>query len=50
MIFCELSNVFFCFVLQCAGVEIDGGGGGVFKHTPPPHQVVGNPEAQQGVG
>ena len=35
MIFCELSNAVFRFVLRCAGAEIDGEGGGVFKHTPP---------------
>ena len=46
MIFRELSNAVFRFVLRCAGAEIDGG---VFKH-PPPQQVVENPEAQQGAG
>ena len=46
MIFRELSNVVFRFVLRCAGAEVDG----VFKHPPPPHQVVENPEAHQGVG
>ena len=45
MIFRELSNAVFRFVLRCAGAEIDGGG--VFKH---PHQVVENPEARQGAG
>ena len=45
MIFREFSNALLCFVLQCAGAEIDGGG--VFKH---PHQVVENPEAHQGAG
>ena len=30
MIFLELSNAVFRFVLRCAGAEIDGGG--VFKH------------------
>ena len=34
MIFRELSNAVFGFVLRCAGAEIDGGG--VFKHPPPP--------------
>ena len=48
MIFRELSNAVFRFVLRCAGAEIDGGG--VFKHPPPPQQVVENPEAQQGAG
>ena len=33
MIFRELSNAVFRFVLRCAGDEIDGG---VFKHPPPP--------------
>ena len=33
MIFRELSNAVFSFVLRCAGAEIDGGGG-VFKHPP----------------
>ena len=33
MIFRELSNAVFRFVLRCAGAEIDGGG--VFKHPPP---------------
>ena len=33
MIFRELSNAVFRFVLRCAGAEIDGG---VFKHPPPP--------------
>ena len=33
MIFRELSNAVFGFVLRCAGAEIDGG---VFKHPPPP--------------
>ena len=33
MIFRELSNAVFRFVLRCAGAEIDGGGG-VFKHPP----------------
>ena len=32
MIFRELSNAVFRFVLRCAGAEIDGG---VFKHPPP---------------
>ena len=32
MIFLELSNAVFRFVLRCAGAEIDGG---VFKHPPP---------------
>ena len=45
MIFRELSNAVFRFVLRCVGAEIDGG---VFKH--PPQQVVENPEAQQGAG
>ena len=31
MVFRELSNAVFRFVLRCAGVEIDGG---VFKHPP----------------
>ena len=48
MIFRELSNAVFRFVLRCAGAEIDGGG--VFKHPPPPQQVVENSEAQQGAG
>ena len=34
IIFRELSNAVFRFVLRCAGAEIDGGGGGV--QTPPP--------------
>ena len=46
MIFRELSNVVFRFVLRCAGAEIDGGGG----VQTPPHQVVENPEAHQGAG
>ena len=46
IIFRELSNTVFRFVLRCAGAEIDGGG--VFKH--PPQQVVENPKAQQGAG
>ena len=46
MIFCELSNAVFCFVLRCAGAEIYGG----CSNTPPPHQVVENPEAHQGAG
>ena len=46
MIFRELSNAVFRFVLRCAGADIDGG---VFKH-PSPQQVVENPEAQQGAG
>ena len=33
MIFRELSNAVFRFVLRCTGAEIDGGGG-VFKHPP----------------
>ena len=33
MIFRELSNAVFRFVLRCAGAEIEGG---VFKHPPPP--------------
>ena len=33
MIFRELSNAVFRFVIRCAGAEIDGG---VFKHPPPP--------------
>ena len=41
MIFRELSNAVFHFVLRCAGAEIDGG----WSNTPP--QVVENPEAQQ---
>ena len=44
MIFRELSNAVFRFVLRCAGAEIDGG----CSNTP--HQVVENPEAQQGAG
>ena len=32
MIFRELSNAVFCFVLRCAGAEIDGG----CSNTPPP--------------
>ena len=48
MIFRELSNAVFRFVIRCTGAEIDGGGG-VFKH-PPPQQVVENPEAHQGAG
>ena len=32
MIFRELSNAVFRFVLRCAGAEIEGG---VFKHPPP---------------
>ena len=47
MIFRELSNAVFRFILRCAGAEIDGWG--VFKH-PPPQQVVENPEADQGAG
>ena len=47
MIFRELSNAVFRFVLQCAGAELDGG---VFKHPPPPQQVVENPEAPSGRG
>ena len=46
MIFRELSNAVFRFVLRCAGAEIDGG----CSNTPPPQQVVENPEAQQGAG
>ena len=33
MIFRELSNAVFCFVLRFAGAEVDGGEGGV--QTPP---------------
>ena len=44
MIFRELSNAVFRFVLRCAGAEIDGG------VQTPPHQVVENPEVQQGAG
>ena len=44
MIFLELSNAVFRFVLRCAGAEIDGG----CSNTP--QQVVENPEAQQGAG
>ena len=47
MIFRELSNAVFRFGLRSAGAEIDGGG---YSNTPPPHQVVENPEAQQGAG
>ena len=39
MIFRELSNAVFRFVLRCAGAEIDGGGGGC-SNTP--QQVVEN--------
>ena len=46
MIFRELSNAVFRFVLRCAGAEIDGVGG----VQTPPQQVVENPEAQQGAG
>ena len=46
MIFRELSNAVYCFVLRCAGVEIDGGG--CSNTPPPPQQVVENPGAQQG--
>ena len=46
IIFLELSNTVFRFVLRCAGAEIDGG----CSNTPPPHQVVENPEAHQGAG
>ena len=47
MIFRELSNAVFRFVLRCAGVEIDGG---CSNTPPPPQQVVENPEAHQGAG
>ena len=47
MIFQELSNAVFRFVLRCAGAEIDGG---CSNTPPPPHQVVENPEAHQGAG
>ena len=47
MIFRELSNAVFRFVLRCLGAEIDGGG---VQTPPPPQQVVENPEAQQGAG
>ena len=46
MIFRDLSNAVFCFVLRCAGAEIDGGGG--CSNTP--QQVVENREAHQGAG
>ena len=46
MIFRELSNAVFRFVLRCAGAETDGGGG--CSNTPRP--VVENAEAQQGAG
>ena len=46
MIFPELSNDVFRFVLQCVGAEIDGG----VQTPPPPHQVVENPEAHHGAG
>ena len=45
MIFRELSNTVFRFVLRCAGAEIDGG-----CSNTPPQQVVENPEVQQGAG
>ena len=44
MIFRELSNAVFRFVLRCAGAEIYGGCSNI------PQQVVENPEAQQGAG
>ena len=46
MIFRELSNAIFRFVLRCAWAEIDGG----CSNTPPPQQVVENPEAHRGAG
>ena len=48
MIFRELSNAVFRFVLRRAGVEMNGGG--VQTPPPPPQQVVENPEAHQGAG
>ena len=44
LFFHELSNAVFRFALRFAGAEIDGG----CSNTP--HQVVENPEAQQGAG
>ena len=44
MIFPELSNAPFRFVLRCARAEIDGGS------VQTPHQVVENTEAHQGAG
>ena len=43
----ELPNAFFGFSLRRLGVELEAGG---LQHHPPPHQVVENPEAHQGVG
>ena len=45
IIFTELSNADFRFVLRCAVADVDGG-----VQTPPPRQVVGNPETHQGAG
>ena len=48
MIFRELSNADFRFSLRRPGAETMD----AFKRPPPPppHQVVANPEAQQGAG
>ena len=48
MIFRELSNAVFCFVLRWSGAEIDGGV--QTPPPPPPQQVVENLEAHQGAG
>ena len=44
LIFRELSNAVFCFVLRCARAEIDGG------VQTPPSGMVENPEAHPGAG
>ena len=44
MIFDALSHAAYRVSLRGPGVELEG------VSTPPPHQVVGNLEAQQGAG
>ena len=46
MIFRELSNAVFRFVLRCAGAEIDGGG----VQTPPPPSGGGKSRGPAGRG